>query len=130
MMLLLAACAPRYPGPAAPAERCRVLELGCGLGSNLVPMAALLPRSTFVGVDLSAEQIRRGREDVAALGLANVDLQALDLRDIGPECGDGEQAGDGHVDVSLRLEDAAGRYDVLSFLPHRCVVRMHLPPES
>ncbi|HXE52137.1 MAG TPA: hypothetical protein VN541_03940, partial [Tepidisphaeraceae bacterium] len=27
----------------APAENCRVLELGCGAGANLLPMASLLP---------------------------------------------------------------------------------------
>jgi tRNA G46 methylase TrmB len=35
----------------APVERCRVLELGCGNGSNLVPMAYGLPGSEFVGID-------------------------------------------------------------------------------
>jgi tRNA G46 methylase TrmB len=36
--------------PAA-AERCRVLELGCGDGANLLSMAQTLPSSSFVGVD-------------------------------------------------------------------------------
>ena len=35
-----------------PVERCRVLEIGCGNGSNLIPMAYGLPGSEFVGVDL------------------------------------------------------------------------------
>ena len=30
---------------AAPVQRCRVLEIGCGDGSNLVPMAFGLPES-------------------------------------------------------------------------------------
>src|SRR5437660_690626 len=37
----------------APVERCRVLELGCGTGGNLISMAAALPDSQFVGLDLS-----------------------------------------------------------------------------
>ena len=37
----------------APVERCRVLELGCGDGGNLLAMAFALPGSTFVGVDLA-----------------------------------------------------------------------------
>jgi tRNA G46 methylase TrmB len=36
---------PAHPG------RCRVLELGCGLGGNLVAVAVALPRSTFLGID-------------------------------------------------------------------------------
>src|SRR5262245_17606415 len=36
-----------------PVERCRVLELGCANGANMIPMAFGLPESTFVGIDLS-----------------------------------------------------------------------------
>jgi len=45
----------------APVERCRVLELGCGDGGNLIPMALDLPESEFVGIDLSAPAIATGR---------------------------------------------------------------------
>jgi tRNA G46 methylase TrmB len=44
--------------PAAPAA-CRLLELGCGDGGNLVPMAYALPESAFTGIDLSATAIER-----------------------------------------------------------------------
>jgi tRNA G46 methylase TrmB len=36
---------------------CRVLELGCASGDNLIPMALGLPNARFVGVDLSRRQI-------------------------------------------------------------------------
>src|SRR4029453_9907409 len=36
----------------APPARCRVLELGCGTGVNLLAMAQALPESRFVGIDL------------------------------------------------------------------------------
>ncbi len=67
--------------PAA-VERCRVLELGCAEGGNLLPMAVALPESRFVGLDLSAAQIDVGRATVAALGLPNLELQARDLLEI------------------------------------------------
>ena len=38
--------------PAGP-DQCRVLELGCGDGSNLLPLAFSHPESRFVGLDLS-----------------------------------------------------------------------------
>ncbi len=52
----------------APPERCRVLELGCASGGNLVPMAYGLPGSTFVGVDISAppRSTRPGRSPSAS----------------------------------------------------------------
>jgi tRNA G46 methylase TrmB len=55
-----------------PVERCRVLELGCANGSNLIPMADDLPGSTFVGIDLSASQIADGHAMVTTLGLQNI----------------------------------------------------------
>ncbi len=59
--------------------RCRVLELGCAAGGNLIPMAWHLPESTFVGLDLSARQIRDGSEIIEALGLTNVQLHNMDI---------------------------------------------------
>jgi hypothetical protein len=38
-------------------EQCRVLEIGCGDGANLIPMALGLPGSEFVGIDLAASPI-------------------------------------------------------------------------
>lgn len=71
----------------APVERCRVLELGCAAGANLLPMAAELPESEFTGIDLSAGQIEEGRRTIEALGLTNVRLEHLDLMDLGAEFG-------------------------------------------
>lgn len=66
----------------APAERCRLLELGCGDGGNLIPMAFHLPGSTFVGVDLSARAIEAGNATIAALGLKNIVLQHRDIAEV------------------------------------------------
>lgn len=63
-------------------ERCRVLELGCGEGANLVAIAHQLPDSRFVGVDLAAVPIARGRARAAALGLGNVELRVQDLMEV------------------------------------------------
>ena len=48
----------------APVTRCRVLELGCASGGNLIPMAFHLPQSEFLGVDLSGRQVAMGRKVV------------------------------------------------------------------
>ena len=72
--------------PAA-AEQCRVLELGCGMGDNLIPMAVSLPESTFLGIDLSERQIAAGRDVVGSLELPNVELRQGDLRDLPRDLG-------------------------------------------
>ncbi len=56
----------------APPAACRVLELGCGDGGNLLPMALGLPDSSFVGIDSSAAAIARAQELARDTGVSNV----------------------------------------------------------
>jgi methyltransferase-like protein/trans-aconitate methyltransferase len=67
--------------PAA-ISQCRVLELGCAAGWNLVPMAEDQPNSTFVGIDLSASQISQARALATAAGVENVRLEQADILDV------------------------------------------------
>ena len=55
-----------------PVQRCRVLELGCASGGNLIPMAEQLPEGQFLGIDLSARQIADGQQVVQQLGLTKI----------------------------------------------------------
>ncbi len=66
----------------APVGRCRVLELGCSDGGNLIPMAYGLPGSEVVGIDRSQRPIAQGRQEAQALGLRNVRLEPLSLMDL------------------------------------------------
>jgi methyltransferase-like protein len=72
--------------PADPAH-CRVLELGCAAGANLIPMAYELPESEFVGIDLSRRQVEQGRRGVAALGLKNIDLRPGSILEVDADFG-------------------------------------------
>jgi methyltransferase-like protein len=56
----------------APVDRCRVLELGCASGGNLIPMAYTLPESEFIGIDFSGNAIAGARATVSDLNLKNV----------------------------------------------------------
>ncbi len=60
---------------------CRVLEIGCATGGNLMPMALSLPQATFVGIDVSPEQIAAGERVRAELRLDNVELLAGSIVD-------------------------------------------------
>lgn len=59
--------------PADPVQ-CRVLELGCGDGNNIIPMAYEFPKSCFSGIDLSPVQIGIGLKSIESLGLKNIEL--------------------------------------------------------
>ncbi|MBZ0300649.1 MAG: class I SAM-dependent methyltransferase [Anaerolineae bacterium] len=71
----------------APVESCRVLELGCASGSNLLAMAYSLPDSIFVGIDNSARQVEVAQHTARQLGLANVTFYHLDILDLTPNFG-------------------------------------------
>jgi methyltransferase-like protein/SAM-dependent methyltransferase len=78
----LAAIATLWGMTPAPVERCRVLELGCASGGNLIPMALGLPQSSFIGIDLSQRQIADGQKTVDALGLKNIELRHASILDV------------------------------------------------
>ena len=84
----IAANARMYGLQPAPIERCRVLELGCGAGRNLVAMAYGLPHARFTGIELAARPVRLGRALAAAVGLSNVDLQQRDVLDVPADLGE------------------------------------------
>jgi hypothetical protein len=68
--------------PADP-DDCRVLELACGDGMNVIAMAAAAPGVRVTGVDLDGGAIARGQAVVDELGLAErVDLRVADLTEL------------------------------------------------
>jgi SAM-dependent methyltransferase len=69
-------------------DRCRVLELGCASGGNLIPMAWHLPGGTFEGVELSARQAADGESLIAELGLAGARIRQADILALGPALGE------------------------------------------
>lgn len=50
----------------------RILELGCGRGGNLLPMAASLPGAALLGVDRSGRQIDEAARIAREAGIGNV----------------------------------------------------------
>jgi len=66
----------------------RVLEVGCGNGSNIIPMALSLPGSEFLGIDLATTAVQQGAERAAAAGVTNVRLEVGDIAELGAEIGE------------------------------------------
>ncbi len=65
-----------------PLANARVLEIGCGDGANLLPLAFTMPGAELHGIDLSPRQIDAGLATVRALQLDRVQLAVRDLRDL------------------------------------------------
>lgn len=61
-------------------ERWRVLEIGCGAGGHLVPLAARHPDDTWVGFDRATLPVQQAHGLAARLG-ATVEVVQLDLED-------------------------------------------------
>ena len=69
-------------------ERAKILEIGCGTGTNLIHIAERFPNSRCVGIDLSERQIADGQKCASESGLRNVELRCCDLQSAA--VGDGE----------------------------------------
>ncbi|HTY82592.1 MAG TPA: class I SAM-dependent methyltransferase, partial [Silvibacterium sp.] len=71
----------------APVEHCRVLEVACGDGANLIPMAYAIPGSEFIGFDMAGQPIERGQARIRQLGLTNIRLFQGNVLEVGKELG-------------------------------------------
>jgi methyltransferase-like protein/SAM-dependent methyltransferase len=80
----LAALARLLGVPAADPSTARVLELGGSDGGNIIAMAEMAPRATFLCLDHSPVQIAAGRRAAAVLGVPNLELRQQDLLAFGP----------------------------------------------
>jgi SAM-dependent methyltransferase len=65
----------------APVTAARILEIGCGNGANLVPMAAAYPGATFVGLDASGAAIGLAQEFALRCDLKNIRFVAARLEE-------------------------------------------------
>ena len=73
----------RLSGVATPAiETCSVLEIGCGDGANLIPMALGLPGAQFHGMDLASQPIARAQDLARELAVTNVSFSSCNILDL------------------------------------------------
>lgn len=73
---------------APPVTGCRVLELGCGEGSHLIPMALEFPESQFVGIDLAEMPIAKATDLASELGAENISFRVADVMQLGGQPGE------------------------------------------
>lgn len=70
-----------------PIHRCRVLELGCCNGNNIIATAYHLPQAECVGIDISAQSLAQGQALINVLGLKNISLKQLDIAEVNKDLG-------------------------------------------
>jgi len=80
----LALCSLWHGGPRPPIKEYRFMELGCGEGANLLPLAFYNPDSTFIGIDNSEAELHRAEQGARFLGLKNIQLIHGDIRELSP----------------------------------------------
>lgn len=61
----------------------RILDIGCGLGHNVLPIAQAYPEAEIVAVDVGAPMLRYGRARAKSLGVDNVTFVQGDVSRLG-----------------------------------------------
>jgi ubiquinone/menaquinone biosynthesis C-methylase UbiE len=60
----------------------RILDIGCGLGHNVLPIAAAFPDAEVVAVDVGAPMLRYGLARAKSMGIENVTFVQDDVADL------------------------------------------------
>ena len=116
----------------------RVLELGATYGGNIISQALFNPDATFVGIELSQEQVEKGNEVIVNAGLTNVSLIQSDIASIGSEIGTFDYiiahgvyswVDDGVKDALLRLIDEHLAEDGIAYVSYNTYPGWHTMEE-
>lgn len=116
----------------------RVLELGATYGGNIISQALFNPDATFVGIELSQEQVEKGNEVIANAGLISVSLIQSDIASIGSEIGTFDYiiahgvyswVDDGVKDALLRLIDEHLAEDGIAYISYNTYPGWHTMDE-
>ena len=126
-------------GVSAPNPKtARVLELGATYGGNIISQALFNPDATFVGIELSQEQVEKGNEVIANAGVTNVSLIQSDFASIGSEIGTFDYiiahgvyswVDDGVKDALLRLMDEHLAEDGIAYVSYNTYPGWHTMEE-
>ena len=119
-------------------KNARVLELGATYGGNIISQALFNSDATFVGIELSQEQVEKGNEVIANAGLTNVSLVQSDIASIGSEIGTFDYiiahgvyswVDDGVKDALLRLIDEHLAEDGIAYVSYNTYPGWHTMEE-
>ena len=58
---------------------CYILEAGCGIGAQTIPLAQNSPKSKITSIDISESSIGQAKARISVLGISNVDFGQADI---------------------------------------------------
>jgi SAM-dependent methyltransferase len=59
----------------------RILDLGCGIGHNTLPLRAAFPQAEIVAIDVAAPMLRYGHARARSLGITDIEFVQADAAD-------------------------------------------------
>lgn len=83
----------------------RILDLGCTVGHNIVPLALAFPETEIIAIDTAAAVLRYGHARAQALGATNLKFVQMDAEDL-------SAFPDGHFDwvqTTMYLHELSGK---------------------
>lgn len=87
----------------------RILDLGCTVGHNVVPLAQAFPEAEVIGIDVGAPTLRYAHARARSLGVENLTFRQANAQDLGYS--------DGHFDLitsAMYWHESTGEY-----MPHQ-----------
>ncbi len=83
----------------------RILDVGCGLGHNTLPIAAMYPDAEVIAIDAGAPMLRYGAARAKALGVNNVKFVQMNAEDMS----EFEDASFDWVQTTMFLHETGGK---------------------
>ncbi|MEI6264826.1 MAG: methyltransferase domain-containing protein [Sphingobacteriia bacterium] len=83
----------------------RILDIGCGLGHNMLPIAEAFPEATVIGIDAGAPMLRYGAARANAMGIKNVQFIQSDAASMK----EFEDGGFDWVQTTMFLHETGGK---------------------
>src|SRR5436190_7114513 len=63
-------------------KNARILELGCGDGGNIIPLAYAYPTAKITGIDFASTQIAAAQKTVKEMKLKNIKFECKSILDL------------------------------------------------
>lgn len=104
----------------------RILDIGCGIGHNTLPIAKMYPDAEVVGIDTGKPMLRYGHARAMALGYDNVKFMQLEASQLPFE----DESFD-WIQTTMFLHETGGKsiYNIMKEI-HRCLktggITMHI----